>query len=111
MGYSDVRTNVRKMEDHRALRRSTSRKRMIGRRVVTGLITLAVTGIVAAGVVSARADADSGTQLSGRLAENGQSLTLVARVIVLDPDGNVLSTFGATASGERVQVEHIADQP
>jgi hypothetical protein len=38
---------------------------MIGRRVVTGLITLAVTGIVAAGVVSARADADSGRQLSG----------------------------------------------
>jgi hypothetical protein len=46
-----------------------------------------------------------------RLAENGQSLTLVARVTVLDPDGNVLSTFGATAYGERMQVEHSADQP
>jgi hypothetical protein len=45
-----------------------------------------------------------------RLAEDGQSLTIVARVTVLDPDGNIVGTFGASAAGERMQVERVPDQ-
>jgi hypothetical protein len=46
-----------------------------------------------------------------RLARDGQTFTHVARVTVLDPNGNVLASFGAAASGERMQVERIPDQP
>jgi hypothetical protein len=46
-----------------------------------------------------------------RLAQDGETFTHVARVTVLDPDGNVLASFSASASGERMQVERIPDQP
>jgi hypothetical protein len=46
-----------------------------------------------------------------RLSQNGQSFTAIARVTVFDPDGNVVGTFTATASGKRMQVERIPDQP
>jgi hypothetical protein len=46
-----------------------------------------------------------------RLSEDGQSVAIVARVSVLDPDGNVLATFPAAASGTRMPVERIPDQP
>jgi hypothetical protein len=40
-----------------------------------------------------------------QLAEDGQSISIAAHVTVLDPDGNVLATFPAAASGTRMQVE------
>jgi hypothetical protein len=46
-----------------------------------------------------------------RLSQNGQSFTAIARVTVFDPDGNVVGSFTATASGKRMQVERIPDQP
>jgi hypothetical protein len=46
-----------------------------------------------------------------QLSEDGQSFTAVARVTVLDPDGNVVASFSATASGTRMHVERIPDQP
>jgi hypothetical protein len=46
-----------------------------------------------------------------RVAEDGQSFMLVARVSVVDADGNVVATFAVSASGARMQVERIADQP
>ena len=46
-----------------------------------------------------------------RLADDGQSFTHVARVTSFDPDGNVLASFNAAASGERMQVERISDEP
>lgn len=46
-----------------------------------------------------------------RLSHDGQSFTAVARVTVLDPDGNVVASFSAAASGTRMQVERIPDQP
>jgi hypothetical protein len=46
-----------------------------------------------------------------RLSDDGQSFTAIARVTVLDPDGNVVASFSATASGTRMQVEGIPEQP
>lgn len=46
-----------------------------------------------------------------RLARDGQTFAHVARVTVLDPAGNVITTFVALASGERMPVERIADEP
>jgi hypothetical protein len=46
-----------------------------------------------------------------RLSQNGQSFTAIARVTVMDAAGNVVGSFSATASGTRMQVERIADQP
>jgi hypothetical protein len=46
-----------------------------------------------------------------RLSQDGQSFTAVARVTVLDAAGNAVGSFTATASGTRMQVERIADQP
>jgi hypothetical protein len=46
-----------------------------------------------------------------RLAEDGQSFSHVARVTTFDASGNVLGTFVARATAERVQVERIPDQP
>lgn len=45
------------------------------------------------------------------LARDGQSFSIIARVTTLDPDGNVLGSFVATSSGERMQVERIPEQP
>jgi len=45
-----------------------------------------------------------------RLASDGRTFNHVARVAVLDPAGTVLTTFVATASGERMPVAH-ADAP
>jgi hypothetical protein len=45
------------------------------------------------------------------LAQDGQSFSHTARVTTLDPNGNVLGTFIARATAERMQVERIADQP
>jgi hypothetical protein len=46
-----------------------------------------------------------------QLAEDGQSFTAVARVLVLDPDGNVIATFSVRSSGHRMEVERIPDLP
>lgn len=46
-----------------------------------------------------------------RVAPDGQSFAGVARVTVLDPDGNVLGSFPVAATGQRMQVERIADMP
>jgi hypothetical protein len=45
------------------------------------------------------------------LSKDGQSFVAIARVTTLDANGNVLGTGLASASGERVQVELIADRP
>jgi hypothetical protein len=45
------------------------------------------------------------------VAQDGQSFTVVARVTMLDPGGNTIATFPATASGQRMQVEPIAGRP
>lgn len=46
-----------------------------------------------------------------RLSEDGQSFTTVARVLTLDLSGNVVSSFVSLASGVRMQVERIAEEP
>lgn len=46
-----------------------------------------------------------------QLSQDSQSFTIVARVSVLDPNGNTVATFPATGSGERMQVDRIPDQP
>jgi hypothetical protein len=46
-----------------------------------------------------------------RLSHDGQSLTVVGRAMVLDLSGNVLASFPVTATGVRMQVERIAEQP
>lgn len=45
------------------------------------------------------------------LAQDGQSLSITARVTTLDPNGNVLGSFDVTASAVRMQVERLPDQP
>jgi hypothetical protein len=46
-----------------------------------------------------------------RLSEDGQSFTTIARVLTLDLSGNVVASFVALSSGERMQVERIAEEP
>ena len=46
-----------------------------------------------------------------RLSEDGQSFTTIARVLTLDLSGNVVASFVAHSSGERMQVERIAEEP
>jgi hypothetical protein len=46
-----------------------------------------------------------------RLSEDGQSFTTVARVQTLDLSGNVVASFVALASGVRMQIERIAEEP
>jgi hypothetical protein len=46
-----------------------------------------------------------------RLAQDGQSFAHVAKVTTFDVDGNVLGSFTVRATGERVQVDRIADEP
>jgi hypothetical protein len=46
-----------------------------------------------------------------RLSDDGQSLTVIGRVQVLDLGGNVITSFLAQGTGERMPVERIAEQP
>lgn len=46
-----------------------------------------------------------------RLSDDGESFAVVGRVRVLDLDGNVISTALVRTSGERMQIERIADEP
>ncbi len=46
-----------------------------------------------------------------RLSQDSKTFTLVARVNVLDPAGNVVASFIATATGERMGVERIPELP
>jgi len=46
-----------------------------------------------------------------RLSQDGQTFQVVGRVSIIDLGGNVVASFLVTASGERMQVERIADVP
>lgn len=46
-----------------------------------------------------------------RLSDDGQSFTAIGRVQILDLAGNVVTSFLAPATGERMQVERIAEEP
>lgn len=46
-----------------------------------------------------------------RLSDDGQSFTVISRVQILDLAGNVVTSFLAPGSGERMQVERIAEEP
>jgi hypothetical protein len=46
-----------------------------------------------------------------RLSDDGESFAVVGRVRFLDLDGNVLSTAVVRVSGERMQIERIAEEP
>ena len=45
------------------------------------------------------------------LAPDGDTYKQVARVTVLDANGNVVTTFTAQATAERMQVDRIGDLP
>ena len=45
------------------------------------------------------------------VADDGETFKHVARVTVLDANGNVLASFVARAAGERMAVDQIADLP
>jgi len=46
-----------------------------------------------------------------RLSDDGESFAVVARVRVLDLDGNVIASALVRASAERMQIERIPDEP
>jgi hypothetical protein len=46
-----------------------------------------------------------------RLSEDGQSFTVIGRVRVLNLEGNVVASFLAPGTGERMLVERIAEEP
>jgi hypothetical protein len=46
-----------------------------------------------------------------RLSDDGQSFKAISRVQILDLGGNVTTSFLSPASGERMQVERIAEEP
>jgi hypothetical protein len=46
-----------------------------------------------------------------RLSQDGQSMAVVARATTYDLQGNVIASFPVVASGERLQVERIPDEP
>jgi len=46
-----------------------------------------------------------------RLSDDGDSFAVIARVRVLDLDGNVIATAIVHTSGERMQIERIPDEP
>jgi hypothetical protein len=46
-----------------------------------------------------------------RLSEDGQSMTIAARATTYDLNGNVIASFAVVASGERLPVERIPDEP
>ena len=45
------------------------------------------------------------------VADDGETFKHVARATVLDANGNVLASFGARATGERMAVDQIPDLP
>jgi hypothetical protein len=53
--------------------------------------------------------AEDQPQTRGRT--DGQSLESVARVTTFDPDGNVVATFVARGTADRMQLEPIPDLP
>ena len=46
-----------------------------------------------------------------RLSQDGQTMTVVARATLYDLNGNVVTSFPVSATGERIPVERIADEP
>jgi hypothetical protein len=46
-----------------------------------------------------------------RLSDDGESFAVVARIRVLDLDGNVIATNLVRTTGERMQIERIPDVP
>lgn len=46
-----------------------------------------------------------------RLSQDGQSMTVAARATLYDLNGNVLQAFPVVASGVRLPVERIPDEP
>ena len=46
-----------------------------------------------------------------RLSQDGQSMAVVARATLYDLNGNVLQDFPVVASGERLPVERIPNEP
>jgi hypothetical protein len=46
-----------------------------------------------------------------RLSDDGDSFAVVTRAQVLDLDGTVVTTLFSRASGERMQIERIAEEP
>ena len=46
-----------------------------------------------------------------RVSADGQSLVQAARATTYDLAGNVIASFPVVATGERMQIEHIPDQP
>lgn len=65
-----------------------------------------------------RFDPQTGAQIGSmkinrtmRLSQDGQSMAVVARATTYDLQGNVVASFPVVASGERLQVERIPDEP
>jgi hypothetical protein len=65
-----------------------------------------------------RFDPQTGAQIGSmkinrtmRLSQDGQSMAVVARATTYDLQGNVIASFPVVASGERLQVERIPDEP
>jgi hypothetical protein len=46
-----------------------------------------------------------------RLSQDGQTMTVAARATLYDLAGNVVTSFPVVATGERMQVERIPDEP
>jgi hypothetical protein len=46
-----------------------------------------------------------------RLSPDGQTMTVAARATTYDLSGNVITSFPVRATGERMKVERIADEP
>ena len=46
-----------------------------------------------------------------RLSDDGQSFKAISRVQILDLAGNVVTSILSPASGERMRVERIAEEP
>lgn len=71
----------------------------------------------ATGVVL-RFDPQTGAQVGSmkinrtmRLSPDGQSMAVAARATTYDLQGNVVASFPVVASGERLEVERIPDEP
>jgi hypothetical protein len=46
-----------------------------------------------------------------RLSDDGETFTQAARATTYDLNGNVIASFPVRATGERLQIERIADEP
>ena len=67
--------------------------------------------ISAALLATAGVGAAAGAGTYSLLADDGNTFRHVARVSALDANGNVVASFVARASGERMAVDRIADLP